>query len=252
MIPPLILLFSWIDTLQGKREKINWKLVIIAFAISLIIDFSFSFYYKMKYGFPIFPNMYSIKTILLIAGIISALIVLSSLILLPPLRKQLSIYFSLLLVFCIIGSVIFVFILYIGILFKPLGDKMNFAQSLDKAFEIAEMTEGNSDFQIIKTQSEKQCYSRSSQTNCDYDNIFFIKNNLDEPKEVRVKFVVYDRNDEVQKEIMSHKLKLDAGEIRLVTTDETLTEGDIWDQYTFRTDKMVVFYEYSLEYQDIQ
>lgn len=255
LIPVLILIFSWIDKLRGKREKTNWKWSGILFAGILIIYFGLSIYYKGKYDFPIFPNKSDAIIILIIAGVLFAIIGGICLFTYLSLRgRNLPKSVHNPKIFPIISLGTPIFFLYIGLLLLPLAGKINFASSIERAMEMIENDRNDTEFTIVLSKSDKQCVrSRSSSCSDDeYENFFFVKNNLDKAQEVQVEIRAYGADKKVQKEINSTIMKLEPGEVKLITTEETWEDSSPWNQWTFQTDKRVGYYEYMYRYRDVR
>ncbi|WP_404447066.1 hypothetical protein LG307_01145 [Sutcliffiella horikoshii] len=80
--------------------------------------------------------------------------------------------------------------------------------------------------------------------------IFFVKNYLEEVKEVQVRIRALNADKEDLKVVDSNIMTLAAGELRLVETEETNDKTSIWSKSTFETEYQTYFYEYIYRFRD--
>ncbi len=100
--------------------------------------------------------------------------------------------------------------------------------------------------------SEKQCVRRRTE-NCnssDYQNAFFVQNNLDETKQVQVQIRALDHEQNELKSVESKIMTLQAGELKLVETEETSDQESIWSRSSFETEVRTASYQSIYRYRD--
>ncbi|GGA60320.1 hypothetical protein [Ornithinibacillus halotolerans] len=253
-IPLLILIYSLIDRQKGKRERVNWKWAGISFAGNLIGYIGLSFYYKYKFDFPIFPNLYDINILLIIAGAIFVIVGGISLFVYFDFRGRdvpKSVHDPKLLP--VITFSVPLFLIYIGIILLPITEKINYSVSMDMVIEMTENYAEDKEFSVILTLSDNKCLDNSSSCrDSAYKNYFFVKNNLEKSQEVQVSIRAYKANKEIQMEINSNIIQLEPGEIKLITTEDSPTKTSPWNNYSFETDKRIEYYDYAYRYRDIE
>lgn len=254
-MPLLVLFISWMYQILGKRNSINWKWGFIAFIGVIIFYIGLAIYCKRKFGFSIFPSIFDLTISLIVAGVL--LIVVGGICLFVHISFKgkdvpKSVHNPKLLPFLAIGPSLF--FLYIGIIILPMDGKINFVTSYEKAVEMIDGNREDAEFSVVLAQSDKRCI-RARSSSChddDYENLFFVKNHLEKPQEVQLIIRAYGPNEQLQKEIESTIMKLEQGEIKLVSTEETFTETSPWNQPSFETEKKIYTYEYAYRYREIK
>lgn len=195
MFPVLVLAFSGLDVQRGKREKLNWKWTIISFIAFLVIQFAVSIYFKSKYELPIFPNLAETVIVLIIAAVLLVIMIIVSIF----------VYFfgrglptsihnpKLISVFLVAVPLFMVYICYLAV---PLAQKLIYVSTLNEAYTAFENDDSSQEFTVKLLTSEKQCIRASTCRDTDYSNRFFVKNNLNETKEVQIKLQAILNNGE--------------------------------------------------------
>lgn len=113
--------------------------------------------------------------------------------------------------------------------------------------------ESSEEFTVIKQDTYRNCTSLDTSQRCrdwDYDHYFYIRNNLDVPKEVQVKLWIVTKNE--KKTVDSLIMKMEPGETRLVETEETNSGSSTWGKYTFKTELHIDEHDYIYRFRDVE
>ncbi|WP_100009951.1 hypothetical protein [Lentibacillus sediminis] len=79
-----------------------------------------------------------------------------------------------------------------------------------------------------------------------------MRNNLEEPKEFQVRISAANNNQEEIETIDSEIMEVGPGEMKMVVTEETSDNQDIWSQYSFETEERVAYYQYNYRFRDVE
>ncbi|RIW29371.1 hypothetical protein D3H55_19100 [Bacillus salacetis] len=253
MIPFLWVIWSASDVKSGKREKIEWKkpagLLIIMLLISGIVNWYFYSSYQLAFFSNLFENMIGLMitgAFLIILSIIN--IVVSILYRGAPKSihnpKAIWIFTG---VFCLTFLLLFTWVF-------PFAQKASYVNKIETAMDALAETEADKEFTVLFMNSEKDCIRRRTNSCAgeEYNNFFFVKNNLDEQKEVQVRIRALDYDKKELKIVESVIMTLDAGELRLVETEETLENSSVWSKYSFQTEHQTHFYESMFRFRDVE
>ncbi len=249
-VPLIWLLFSVVDYKRGKIAKVKWKGPLKLFLTLALLVLIHAIYLNIRYNIPIFINLHSASialiTVLIIGGVFSLANIITTL------KVGRTHYHNPTLMWKFIGVFMLV-MLTIIIWFLPAGEKMKYVRDLNFAYE--KLNEKDEDIAVILASSESNCLRAEStrpRYTCDsYANVFYVKNNFDQSKEVQLSFRVFNRQEEELEVIESHIMKLEPEEIKLVITDETQELNNSWSQYSFETEETVHYYQYKKRYRDI-
>ncbi|SFA91179.1 hypothetical protein SAMN04488072_103221 [Lentibacillus halodurans] len=143
----------------------------------------------------------------------------------------------------VLAGVMLIFFMW----FMSLGQKMAYTVTLNNAVSAMADTPGNEDVSLVLVRSERDCLRRRG---CDeqYHNVFYVRNNLNQPKEMQIKIHAANNDQEEIKVIDSKIMKLDPGELKMVKTEET--SDHIWSQYSFTTEEPVLYYHYNFRHRN--
>lgn len=249
MIPWILLVISLIEFKSGKKRRFGWKLPASMIALLVVSGVFIQIYLQQVYGFPLLQNKTETIIALAVSLSVPVFLLLANLIIRifhgnnvpvtvhnPKLVNRMAIGF-----FAALFAVLF-----IG---APTGKKLDFAYSIDQAMESADQSDA--EFPVVLVSSERECLQTTATCrNSDYSNQFFIRNQLNRTQEVQVKFRVYNKNEELVKEIDSKIMKMNPNELRLIETEETIENASKWNQYTFQTENRVSKYEHFIRYRD--
>ena len=145
-------------------------------------------------------------------------------------------------------------LLFFTIWVYPLADKFSYVFAVEDALAAAEERPDAEEITVVFMSSDKNCF-RLSTSHCNgitYKNAFFLKNNLDIQKEVQVQIRALDAKQNELKVIESDIMTLEAGELKLVETEETSDESSIWSRFSFETDARTHSYESMYRYRDAE
>lgn len=250
VIPWILLLLSVIDVRSGKRKQVNWKLPLILLIVLASVGTILQIFMKQTYGFPIFANIIESIIATGISIFIPIVMVMINLVITKTLGKNApsSVHDPKLvnrLALCFFAF--FFTVLFLG---APIGKKIGFAYSIEKAMKVTN-TSDTEEFSVALVSSEQECLKRTASCrSSDYSNQFFIRNHLNKTQEVQVKIRVLDQNNQEVKVIDSKIMELHPQELRLVETEETREDSSIWNQYSFKTTNRIFKYEHLLRYRE--
>ncbi|WP_077327772.1 hypothetical protein [Virgibacillus siamensis] len=252
VIPFIWFAWSMIDVRKGKRQKVNWKGPLLLFAVISVGSIIINFYLSSAYNLAFFQNSTgSIIGLIVVGLIVGIMAIINFFATLYARRNNLSKTFHnprvVWIITGVIGGTLLIFFLW----FMPLGQKVTYAVTLNNAINMMEESPKNKDFSIVLMRSTSDCLG----TRCideQFDNVFYIRNNMDQKKEVQVKLHVQNGDKEKLKVINSNIMELEPGELKMVKTKETSEHRDIWSQSTFTTEERVVYYKYNYRYRDVE
>lgn len=236
---------------SGKRNKTHWKISLIALIAVVLISVGLNYYFSDAYQLSFFQNGFESKVALIVCAAFLLVIVVVNLITnrlfkgAPKSFHNPKVVWRLAAVFCAI-------ILFFTMWVYPLGEKTSYINKIENALALAEHQQGDEEITVLFMSSERECL-RTNTSNCHsqpYQNTFFLKNNLDIQKEVQVRIRALDSEQTELKVIESDIMTLEAGELKLVETEESFDEASIWSRSSFETDRRVQSYESLYRYRD--
>lgn len=244
VIPACWLLFSGMDVRNGKKERLNWKGPLTLFVALAVIILIQGIYLNLKYDIPIFTQanaaMAPLMAVLLISGGMSIVIIIVIIAGPVPFHEQKATW-----------RFMGVFTLYLLVLFywfAPAGEKLKYVRDLNIAYEGLE--EVDEEISVVLASSEDPCLRKIT---CDrYENVFYVRNNLDVPKEVQVRIRTLNDDKEELKIMASKVMTLNPGSIKLVVTEETPKFDNPWNKYSFNTEEVPRYYQVQYRYRDVE
>ncbi|GEL76477.1 hypothetical protein [Tenuibacillus multivorans] len=248
LIPYIWLAWSFIDYKNGKRERTNWKGPLALLVVLMVAVFILNLYYANEYSIPILVNTMTVFVGLIITGAIA--IIASIINVFVSLRHRKNPYpeevHNPKTAWTVIG-LIFLSLTIMFVWFVPGGEKMRYVDNLNSA--IAETENSNEEIDVTFVSSEDYCL-RIRYCDPEYMNVFYVKNNLDQAKEVQLLIRALGKNRQEIEVIESDIMKLDPGELKMVETEETLDFKEIWGKYSFKTKEKVRDYQHQYRYRD--
>ncbi|MBY7142366.1 hypothetical protein KFZ56_04505 [Virgibacillus sp. NKC19-3] len=250
-LPFIWALWSGIDVRNGKREHTNWKGPLLLFVVTAVVSVVVNSYLTFSYNLSFFLNSSSVVTVLITVGILGGLMGIINIITTMIARRKNwpKTMHNPKVIWIIFGSIagsLLIFLLW----FMPIGQKISYVVTLNNAVSAMEASTENDDISLVQVLSEADCVSRRCAPN--YNNVFYVRNNLDQPKEVQVKIRALNNNEEEVKVIDSEIVELDPDDMKMVTTEETIKSGNIWEQYSFKTEERVAYYQYNFRHRDLE
>jgi hypothetical protein len=250
-LPFILIYLSFIDVKTGKRDKINWKLPILTFTVLMAGSVIAHLYFLTTYDLPIFvSSTESIILFSIIGGFLAIFAFVNIILTLTSRKTNLSNVHNSKTIWQLIGGLVIALPLLL-FWFIPIAEKSDYVSGIHKAIKKVESSNSTDAFSIVLVRSEKDCIRVERCTNKRYDNQFFIKNNLDELKEVQVFIHSLNKDREELKVIESNVMRMEPGELALLETEETGKHSSLWSRYSFKTDERVSNYQYQLQYHDI-
>ncbi|GAA0588575.1 hypothetical protein GCM10009001_00560 [Virgibacillus siamensis] len=252
VIPFIWFVWSMIDVRNGKRQKVNWKGPLISFIVILVGSIVINFYLTEAYNLAFFQNSTGSIIGLFVVGLIVVIMaIINFFATLYARRNNLSKTLHNPKVVWVITGMIGGTMLFFFLWFMPLGQKISYAVTLNNAISTMEDATRNKEFSIVLMKSTSDCL-RIRCIDEQFDNVFYIRNNLDQKKEVQVKIHAQNGDKEKLKVINSKIMELDPGELKMVKTEGTSEHSDIWRQSTFTTEERVVYYKYNYRFRDVE
>ncbi|MFD2760682.1 hypothetical protein [Lentibacillus juripiscarius] len=239
-----------IDVKNGKRDHVNWKGPLILLMVITAVSLALNVYLFSTYNLAFFLNSFSSIIGLIAVGALWAVIAVINIIsTIIARRKNLPKTLHNPKAIWLFSGVLAGVMLFFFLWFVPIGQKIAYAVTLNDAVNAMEDTPKNEDISLVLVRSEDSCLNIR---NCDkkYNNVFYVRSNLDGTKEVQVKIRAANKNQEELKVIDSEIMKLDSGEMKMVETEETSDSKDVWGKYSFTTEKRVFYYQYNYRYRD--
>ncbi|AJD92393.1 hypothetical protein JMA_30760 [Jeotgalibacillus malaysiensis] len=253
LLPFIWMLWSSVDVKNGKREKIEWKKPGILFLSLILISVIVNTYFYNFYHLPFFQNSFELMVVFIMAGAFLLFFAIINIIVSIKYKGAPKSFHNPKAIWIFTGVFCFV-ILFFGTWVFPLGQKASYTYKLDKAIEALSEEETNEEVSVLFMNSEQECLRRqtSSCYNEEYSNYFYVKNNLDEEKEVQVRIRALDANQNELKIVESNIMTLDGGELRLVETEETNDRSNVWSRSSFKTDIRTHYYESMFRFRDVE
>lgn len=250
-VPFIWLAWSAIDVGNGKKEKIDWKKPSILLFIIIALVGAMNYYFYHTYQLPLLPNFFEGIIGLIVTGAIVFIIAIVNIIVSITHKGAPKSVHNPKAVWAFAGILGVAFLLLFSWVY-PTAQKAAYVQKIETAMHALSESETDKEVTVLFMNSEKNCVRRRTQS-CsdeDYQNYFFVKNNLEEEKEVQVKIRALNADKEELKVVDSNIMTLGAGELRLVETEETNDKTSIWSKSTFETEYQTYYYEYKYRFRD--
>lgn len=252
-IPYAWLVWSSINMKAGKIGKPHWGISLATFMVFVIVSVVLNFSISEEYQLSFFQNGVETTIAIIISGALLLVVLLVNVIVsrlfkgAPTSVHNPKLVWILAVVLC--GSMLF-FTAWV----YPVGAKISYIQIIEDASAAAEQQHENEEFTVVFMNSEKDCFrlSGSNCTNVTYKNVFYIKNNLDVKKQVQVSIRALDSQKKERKTIESDVMTLEAGEMKLVETNETPDQASVWKLYSFESEYRIRSYEAMYRYDDVE
>ena len=236
---------------SGEKKKSHWKIFLAALIAVVLISVVFNYYFSNAYQLTFFQNGFESIFALIVCAAFLLVIVIINLIVsrmfkdAPKSFHNPKAVWRFALVFC---ATILFFTMWV----YPLAEKASYIHKVENALAMSEQQQGDEEITVLFMSSEKKCF-RTNTSNCNYEtykNSFFLKNNLDTQKEVQVRIRALDSDQKELKVVESDIMMLEAGELKLVETEESSEQTSIWSRSSFETDRRVQSYESLYRYRD--
>jgi len=253
IIPYIWVTWSGIDVRNGKREKIAWKKPCILLLFLVLVSGVINLYFYSSYHLPIFPNLFENMVGLIVTGAFLLILSIINIIVSIMYKGAPKSFHNPKTVWIFTGVLCLTFLFSFSWIF-PFAQKVSYVAQINAAMQELSQAETEEEVTVLFMSSEKNCVRRRN-SNCvdvDYDNRFFVKNNLDEKKQIQVRIRALDSNQKELKVVDSEIMTLDAGELRLVETEETYDDSSIWSKYSFQTEVRTNYYESLFRFRDVE
>ena len=250
-IPYAWFLWSSMSTKSGKIEKPRWKKSLAVLIAVVLISVILNYYFSNAYQLAFFQNGFeSIVAIIVSAAFLLVIAIIN--VIVSRVFKGAPKSFHNPKAVWVFTAVLCATILFFTMWVYPLAEKTSYIHKVENALAMSEQQEGDEEITVLFMSSEKNCF-RTSTSNCHsqtYTNSFFLKNNLDTQKEVQVRIRALDSEQKELKAIESDVMTLEAGELKLIETEESSDQASIWSRSSFETDYQVQSYESLYRYRD--
>lgn len=250
-LPCAWLFWTSMDLKSGKTGKSRWRKSLAALIAVVLISVVLNFYFSDAYQLSFFQNGFESTIALIICAAVLLVIAIVNVIV-SILFKGAPKSFHNPKAVWLVAAVFCTTILFFTMWVYPLAEKASYIHKVDKALEMSEQRQADEEITVLFMSSEKECF-RTTSSNCNnqtYKNSFFLKNNLDTQKEVQVQIRALDSGQKELKVIESDVMTLEAGELKLVETEESSDMESIWSRSSFETDYRVHSYESLYRYRD--
>lgn len=251
-LPFVWFLWTGMSTKSGKIEKVHWKKPMAALVALVLLSFGLNYYFSNAYELSFFQNGFeSILALIISAAFLVVVTIVNVVVSIKFKGAPKSIHNPK--AVWILTAGLCTTILFFTIWVYPLAEKASYIHTIERALAAAEQQQDPEEITVVFMGSEKNCI-RTSTSNCDsvtYKNSFFLKNNLETQKEVQVQIRAMNSKKEELKVIESEIMTLEAGELKLLETEETSDVSSIWSRSSFETEYRTQFYEYLFRYRDV-
>ncbi|MDZ5711186.1 hypothetical protein [Jeotgalibacillus haloalkalitolerans] len=249
-LPFLWLILLSADVTNGKREKIEWKKPGILFLSLTLISVLVNIYFYSSYHLPFFQNSFGMMVALIVTGAFLLIFSIVNIIVHIVHKGAPKSFYNPKGLWIFTGVFCFVILFFTAWVY-PFAQKMSYSYKVDKAVEALSEEETNEEVSVLFMNSEQECF-RSGCYDEEYSNFFYVKNNLDEEKEVQVRIRALDADQNELKIVESDIMTLDGGELRLVETKETNDKTNVWSRSSFETDVRTHYYESMFRFRDTE
>ncbi|WKA59273.1 hypothetical protein QWY16_03715 [Planococcus shenhongbingii] len=236
---------------SGKTGKSRWRISLAALIAVVFISVGLNYYFSNTYQLSFFQNGFE-STMALIVTAAFLLVITIINVIVSILFKGAPKSFHNPKAVWIFTAVFCATILFFTMWVYPLAEKASYINKVEKALALSEQQQAEEEITVLFMSSEKDCLrtTNSNCTNHTYKNAFFLKNNLDTQKEIQVRIRALDSKQKELKVIESDIMTLEAGELKLVETEESSDMESIWSRSSFETDTRVHSYESLYRYRD--
>ncbi len=237
---------------RGKKKNTHWKISLATLIAVIFTSVGLNYYFSDAYQLSFFQNGSESIVALIVCAAFLLVIVIINLIVSHMFKgapksfhnpKAVWVFTA---VFC---TTILFFIMWV----YPLAEKASYIHKVENALALSEQQQAPEEITVLFMSSERKCF-RTHTSNCHsepYQNSFFLKNNLDTQKEVQLRIRALGSEQQELKVIESDIMTLEAGELKLVETEESFDEASIWSRSSFETDRRVQSYESLYRYRDV-
>lgn len=248
MIPMIMLVQSASNVKSGLKEKVNWKMPVLIYIILSLVALVVHIYLLNVYELSIFSNSYYLKVGILVDFLLFGLIAVINIVVSIIYRNAPKSVHDGKKVWKFIGTG-FSILLLILVWFLPLANKIVYVIDINSAIENSQATEDR-DFSLVLVRSQGNCFNDNNCADEHFNNVFYIKNNTEETKKIQTTIKTFTESEEEMETIISDKVTLEPGQLKMVETKETSDADNEWNKYSFETDNAIVKYSYkSLEVQ---
>lgn len=251
LLPYVWFLWTGISNKTGMMERYRWKKPLATLLLLVIISAALNCFYSNAYQLAFFQNGFELMVGLIVAG--AFLVILSIInIIVGIVYKNAPKSFHNPKVAWTVSMFLCATILFFIVWVYPLAEKASYITQLESAIAAANEQQDGEEITVVFMSSEKQCVRRRTE-NCnssDYQNAFFVQNNLDETKQVQVQIRALDHEQNELKSVESKIMTLQAGELKLVETEETSDQESIWSRSSFETEVRTASYQSIYRYRD--
>ena len=250
-LPYAWFLWSSMSSKTGKMEKPRWKKSLAALLGLVLISVILNYYFSNAYQLSFFQNGFESIVAIIVSAVFLLIIAIINLIVSRVFKNAPKSFHNPKVVW-IFTAVFCTTILFFTMWVYPLAEKASYIYKVENALAMSEQQQGDEEITVLFMSSEKNCFRRST-SNCNYQtykNSFFLKNNLDTQKEVQVRIRALDSGQKELKIIESDIITLEAGELKLVETEESSEQASIWSRSSFETDYRVQSYESLYRYRN--
>ena len=236
---------------SGEMKKSHWKKSLAALIAVVLISVILNYYLSNTYQLAFFQNGFESTVAIIISAAFLLVIVIINVIVsrvskgAPKSFHNPKAVWGVAAVFC---TTMLFFTMWV----YPLAEKASYIHKVENALALSEQQQGAEEITILFMSSEKKCFGiKPSDCNSEkYKNSFFLKNNLDIQKEVQVRIRALDSEQEELKAVESDIMTLEAGELKLVETEESSEQASIWNRSSFETDYQTRSYESLYRYRN--
>ena len=242
--------FLW-SSISTKSGKSRWKKSLAVLLALILISVVLNYYFSNTYQLSFFQNGFE-STVAIIVSAAFLLVVSIINVIVSIVFKGAPKSFHNPKVAWVFTAVFCTTILFFTMWVYPLAEKASYIQKVESALAAAEEQQDAEEITVVFMSSEKNCF-RTTTSNCNsatYKNSFFLKNNLDIQKEVQVRIRALDSNQKEMKVVESDVMTLEAGELKLVETEESSDKASIWSRSSFETEYRTQSYESLYRYRD--
>lgn len=252
-IPIAWFIWTSLSIKTGKIDKPKWKVPLAILMAMLLGSIAVNYYLSNTYQLAFFQNGFESTVALIIAGVLLVMMLFVNIIVSFFFKGASKSVHNPKAVW-IVGGVLCTTMLFFTMWVYPFAEKVSYIQKVEKALDVAEQRQEGEEITVVFMSSEKNCV-RTNTSNCrsvSYKNTFFLKNNLDVQKEVQVQIRALDVEEKELEVVESDIMTLEAGELKLLETEESSDESSIWSRHSFETDVRTHSYESIYRYRDAE
>lgn len=236
---------------SGEMKKSHWKKSLATLIAVILLSVVLNYYLSNTYQLSFFQNGFESIGALIVCAAFLLVIALTNLIVsrifkgAPKSIHNPKVVWVFTAVFC---TTILFFTMWV----YPLAEKTSYVHKVENALAMSVQQQGDEEITVLFMSSEKNCFrtTTSNCTNQTYKNSFFLKNNLESQKQIQVRIRTLDSEQKELKVVESDIMTLEAGELKLVETEESSEQASIWSRSSFETDHRVQSYESLYRYRE--